>query len=453
MTVRKLLVASQKGGVGKTTTAINLATATARSGERVLLVDADPLGNVGSALNLAAHGQRRPLREIGFDNGALYGDVAPDLDVLAPAQEGGFAPEDVEQVLRLLDTEEFRDRYRCVIVHAPPIMGLRPRALLQGCDEFLFVMRAEPMVFRTLPLFQETIKAIQREGGPVFRGVVVTQPASERWETDLRRFLGDKALPTTIPVDGAVEEAAMIYQVVTLANPDAPAAQAYFHLAGNLGLATGAGYAEPHPLPKRAVEKIAAVAPARPVLAAAAVAAAPAAPPAARRSRPEPAPRPTAPRRPAPRPVRPEAAPRPTPTPVETPRPKTVAKAPAPPEGGLIRPWQLAVGAALLFGAVLGTLRAATTLLPMVVGIGTAAVVLVAVLQMKQNTVAQPTRNSPPRTQRGREKTKNDELNTLWLFSARCVLGGEFLLQLIRGGVPGPAVPRCAGRPPALAPR
>src|SRR5438874_9516558 len=76
--VRKLLVASQKGGVGKTTTSINLAAATAMAGARVLLLDADPLSSISSSLNLAQHPNRQPLRREGLDlPGVLCCGVIP----------------------------------------------------------------------------------------------------------------------------------------------------------------------------------------------------------------------------------------------------------------------------------------------------------------------------------------------------------------------------------------
>src|SRR5437660_2510227 len=85
MPVRKLLVASQKGGVGKTTTSINLAAATALAETRVLLLDADPLSSVSTALNLENHPGRRLLRDSGVDlPGVLVRDVLPGLDVLSP---------------------------------------------------------------------------------------------------------------------------------------------------------------------------------------------------------------------------------------------------------------------------------------------------------------------------------------------------------------------------------
>src|SRR5262245_52673534 len=85
MIVRKLLVASQKDDVGKTTTALNLAAAAAQAGGRVLLLDADSVGSVGAALRLPRHTQRSALSEIGIDHQAtLFRDVLPRLDVIAP---------------------------------------------------------------------------------------------------------------------------------------------------------------------------------------------------------------------------------------------------------------------------------------------------------------------------------------------------------------------------------
>src|SRR5947209_19499687 len=83
--VRKLLVASQKGGVGKTTTSINLAGATAMAGARVLLLDADPLSSISNSLKLSEHPRRQSLRQAGIDlPGVLVADFIPGLDVLSP---------------------------------------------------------------------------------------------------------------------------------------------------------------------------------------------------------------------------------------------------------------------------------------------------------------------------------------------------------------------------------
>src|SRR5262245_8073599 len=87
-TVPKLLVASQKDDVGKTTTALNLAAVAAQSGGRVLLVDADPVGGVGAALQLSKHQDRQRVREVGIDHeSSLFRNVLPGLDVVAPYED------------------------------------------------------------------------------------------------------------------------------------------------------------------------------------------------------------------------------------------------------------------------------------------------------------------------------------------------------------------------------
>ena len=127
MPVRKLLVASQKSGIGKTTTSINLAAAAALAGTRVLLLDADPLSNVSTALHLGSHPFRRPLRQSGVDlPGALVCDVLPGLDVLSPYEAGACSDADFDDLLRLLTTPQFQASYGCLVVDAPPFWAPTP---------------------------------------------------------------------------------------------------------------------------------------------------------------------------------------------------------------------------------------------------------------------------------------------------------------------------------------
>jgi chromosome partitioning protein len=241
--VRKLLVASQKGGVGKTTASMNLAAATAQAGSRVLLLEADPVSSISATLHLAQHPQRKLLRETGVDlPGVLVSEVLPGLDVLSPYEEGSCTDGHFDDLLRLLAAPTFHECYGCLVVDAPPFLGANPAQLVSLCDEFVIVMRAEAMAYRTLPAFLELV---QRSRGPhhtiQMRGILLTLPEGEspggRWERELRGRFGSRILPEVIPHDEEVTKALLFGQLVTQASPNSPAAFQFRHLVQRLGLA------------------------------------------------------------------------------------------------------------------------------------------------------------------------------------------------------------------------
>ena len=248
--VRKLLVASQKGGVGKTTTAINLAASAARAGTHVLLLDADPLGRIGEALHLAEHPQRRTLRQVGVDlPGVLVCDLAPGLDVFCPYEAGPCTDADLDDLLRLTDAPPFQDSYGCLVIDSPPFLGTNPAQLVQACNSLVIVARAEPSAHRTLPAFLELVQRSRGEKTVRMHGVLVTLPdegvQGGRWERELRGRLGGKALPQVIPFDEAVVQASEKGRILTQALPDSPAAVQYLLLTEALKLAD-----DPLPLKK-----------------------------------------------------------------------------------------------------------------------------------------------------------------------------------------------------------
>ncbi len=243
MAVRKLLVASQKGGVGKTTTSINLAAGTALAGSRVLLLDADPLSSISTSLNLAVHPNRHPLRAAGLDlPGVLVSNVVPGLDVLSPYEEGGCSDENLDDLLSLLSQPVFQKAYGCLIVDTPPFLGAKPAQLLAISDQFILVMRAEPMAYRTLPAFLELVQRSRKGGHDIqMRGILLTLPDGEapggRWERELRGRFGTRILPQVIPHDEEVAKALVFGQIVTQSAPETLAAEQYHRLVESLNLA------------------------------------------------------------------------------------------------------------------------------------------------------------------------------------------------------------------------
>ena len=246
--MRKLLVASQKGGVGKTTSSMNLAAATAMAGARVLLLDADPLSSISSSLNLAEHPERKSLRQAGIDlPGVLVSNVIPGLDVLSPYEDGGCSDDDLDQLFALIATPAVQQSYGCLVVDTPPFMGANPGQLLRTCDEFVIVMRAEPMAYRTLPAFLELVQRQKTPAGNQaikMRGILLTLPEGEqsggRWERELRGRLGSRILPDVVPHDDVVNQTRLFGQIVGHEHRQSPVAQAYHSLAESLGLASHA---------------------------------------------------------------------------------------------------------------------------------------------------------------------------------------------------------------------
>lgn len=241
--MRKLLVASQKSGVGKTTSAINLAASAAQAGARVLLVETDPLNGLSTSLNLAQHPQRTALKELGIDlPGILYRGVAPGLDILSPYEEGGCKDDDLDTLLHMLSMESLKESYDCLLVNAPPFFGGRPESLLASCDDFLIVMQAEPLAYRTMPAFLELVqRAAQTEKSVAkLRGVLLSLPETEspggRWERELRGRFGTRVLPHVVPYDAEVGKASLFGQIAVQSAPESPASVAYQQLASELQL-------------------------------------------------------------------------------------------------------------------------------------------------------------------------------------------------------------------------
>jgi chromosome partitioning protein len=438
--VRKLLVASQKSGVGKTTTTINLAAAAARAGARVLLLDADPLSSVSAALNLPEHPQRRALRQAGVDlPGVLVCNVVPGLDVLSPYEEGGCSDADLDRLLRASATPAFQESYGCLVVAAPPFLGANSGPLLAACDDYVVVMRAEPGSYRTLPAFLELVQRGRQGSEPIrLRGILVTLPEGEfvggRAERELRGRLGGRILPQVIPFDAEAVRAREQGLALVQAAPESPAAEQYQALMAGLSLAEQAGEqadAEAEASLRRAaaavqvakgksraVRTLAAVAvpaadelpgledPPPPSFAPEAPAALDDAPDLGAPVEPE-MPTvsqiihlPSLPRRSAPAP-RPEPEPRPKRKPrveppsepaAETPAPAAAEKPAAP--GASSYPWLIWIGAAIVFGVGLRYITLPEFMLPIAVGVAASAA---AVLLLRLLMTADAPPAAPPK--------------------------------------------------------
>jgi chromosome partitioning protein len=250
---RILVVANQKGGVGKTTTAINLGTALAAVGEMTLVIDLDPQGNASTGLGIP-----RPDRKVSSYD-VLMGGVPlaeavmatriPGLHIVpATVDLSGAELELVAEARRnfrlrdaLADFAAVDSRFSYVLIDCPPALGLLTINAMAAAHAVVVPLQCEFFALEGLSQLLKTIERVRGNLNPELeiQGVILTMfdkrnKLSDEVAADVRAHLGDKVYQTVIPRNVRISEApshglpALVYDL------RCPGSQAYIKLAGEL---------------------------------------------------------------------------------------------------------------------------------------------------------------------------------------------------------------------------
>ena len=254
---RIFVVANQKGGVGKTTSTVNVGAALAQLGQRVLVIDLDPQGNASTALNVEHHRGVPSTYDLLVDGAALADVIAPcpevgGLDVVpATIDLAGAEIELVSVVAReqrlrkalrshpLVGDESIgEDRYDYVLIDCPPSLGLLTLNALVAGDEMMIPIQAEYYALEGLGQLLETVEMVRAHLNPslaVTTILITMYDARTRLAAgvaeEVREHFGEQVLATSIPRSVRVSEAPSYSQTVMTYDPGSPGALSYFEAA------------------------------------------------------------------------------------------------------------------------------------------------------------------------------------------------------------------------------
>lgn len=241
-----IAIANQKGGVGKTTTAINLATAMAAIDKKILLVDADPQGNASTGLGIE-EGDRNPslyelLTNQEYNEKAIKKTLIPGLDIITSTQDLAASEielaevEDRENVIKKILKKIYS--YDFVFIDCPPALGLLTINSLVAANSVLVPLQCEFFALEGLSALMETIKKIKLglNTNIDIEGVVLTMfdkrnSLSSLVEQDVRQHFKEKVYRTVIPRNVRISEAPSHGKPVLIYDTACVGSQAYIGLA------------------------------------------------------------------------------------------------------------------------------------------------------------------------------------------------------------------------------
>jgi chromosome partitioning protein len=252
---RVLAVSNQKGGVGKTTTAINLGTALAAIGEKVLIVDMDPQGNASTGLGVPRETRRITIYDVVVDGRSIHDAAVPtavpglhiipaDADMsgveieLSQADRRSYRLRDALEAQQNSRTGYDPEPYDYVLIDCPPSLNLLTLNAMAAADGVLVPLQCEFFALEGLTQLMKTIDMVRQSLNPSLeiQGLVLTMydrrnALSGQVASDVRSHFGDKVYDAVIPRNVRVSEAPSFGKPVLIYDLKCTGSQAYLRLA------------------------------------------------------------------------------------------------------------------------------------------------------------------------------------------------------------------------------
>jgi chromosome partitioning protein len=245
---RIIAIANQKGGVGKTTTAINLGACLAVAEKRTLIIDTDPQGNATSGLGIDKDEVEKSIYDVLIEGASVedvivrevhfpYLDVVPATRDLVGAEVELVNRKSRETILRKA-LDSVRDRYDFVLIDCPPSLGLLTLNTLAASDSVLIPIQCEFYALEGLSQLLNTVTIVQKNLNPALQieGVLLTMfdgrlNLSRQVADEAKEYFGPKVYRTTIPRNVRIAEAPSFGKPIVLYDILSVGAKSYLALA------------------------------------------------------------------------------------------------------------------------------------------------------------------------------------------------------------------------------